>query len=48
MRVLDQQIVEELKRRIPAEVLHHVREFILYGSRVRGDAADDSDLDLAV
>jgi len=48
MRALDQQIVEELKRRIPAEVLHHVRELILYGSRVRGDAADDSDLDLAV
>ncbi len=46
MRALDQQIVEELKRRIPAEVLHHVREFILYGSRVRGDAADDSDLDI--
>ena len=46
MGTIDQQIVEELKRRIPAEVLPHIRELILYGSRVRGDAADDSDLDL--
>lgn len=47
MMVLDQQIVEELKRRIPPEVLQHIRKLILYGSRVRGDAADDSAIDLA-
>ncbi len=27
-------------------MLQHIQELILYGSRVRGDAADDSDLDL--
>lgn len=43
---LDKQLVEELKRRLPTEVRKHLRQLILFGSRARGDAAEDSDLDL--
>lgn len=46
MGELDKQIVAELKGRLPAEVARHLRQMILYGSRARGDAAEDSDLDL--
>lgn len=46
MGELDKQIVAELKGRLPAEVLRHLRQMILYGSRARGDTADDADLDL--
>ncbi len=42
----DRQIVLELKRRLPAEVREHLSRLILYGSRARGEAAEDSDLDL--
>lgn len=42
----DKQIVEELKRRLPADILQHVRQLILFGSRARGEAEEDSDLDL--
>lgn len=46
MGELDRKLIEELKRRLPPEVLGHIRRMILYGSRARGDAAEDSDLDL--
>ena len=42
----DRQLVEEFKRRLPPEVREHLRQMILFGSRVRGDASHDSDLDL--
>lgn len=48
MGELDKQLVEELKRRLPTEVREHLRQLILFGSRARGDAAEDSDLDLVV
>ncbi len=46
MGELDKQLVEELRQRLPSAVREHVRQFILYGSRARGDATVDSDLDL--
>lgn len=42
----DRQIALELKNRLPAEVRQHLSRLILYGSRARGDAAEDSDLDI--
>ena len=42
----DRQIVLELKKRLPKEIRKHVSRLILYGSRARGSAAEDSDLDL--
>ena len=42
----DKQIVIEIKQRFPAEVRRHVSRLILYGSRARGEASVDSDLDL--
>lgn len=46
MGELDKELIEELKQRLPANVLSHIRRMIMYGSRARGDAAEDSDLDL--
>jgi predicted nucleotidyltransferase len=46
MGELDRQLAEELKRRLPPEIRGHLRQLILFGSRARGDAAEDSDLDL--
>ena len=42
----DRALIEEFRQRIPLEALQHIRKMIMYGSRARGDAAEDSDLDL--
>jgi uncharacterized protein len=44
----DRKIVEEFKRRLPSQVIHHIERLIVFGSRARGEALDDSDLDLIV
>lgn len=38
----------EFKSRIPDDIFRHVRSVIVFGSRVRDDAQEDSDLDLIV
>lgn len=48
MREKDRSIVQDLKRRLSEEMQHHVERFIVFGSRARGDAPADSDLDLIV
>jgi len=46
MGELDRALVAELKNRLPADILSHIRQMIMYGSRARGENAEDSDLDL--
>ena len=47
MNSKDREILEEIKRKIPPQVKSHLRKFIAYGSRARGDYQEDSDLDVA-
>ena len=42
----DKALIEEFKRRLPTDIVSHIRQMIMYGSRARGDAGQDSDLDL--
>jgi len=44
----DRQIVSEFKGSVSGAALARVRKVIVFGSRVRGDATEDSDLDLMV
>jgi len=46
MKEQDRKIVLELKKRLSADLQKRVTKFILYGSRARGVAEEDSDLDL--
>ncbi len=48
MREKDKQVVMVFKSRIPDEIFLHVRNVVVFGSRVRDDAPEDSDLDLMV
>ncbi len=44
----DRDIVLELKKKLPAEVSHNIKKVIAFGSRVRGQGEEDSDLDLLI
>ena len=44
----DRNLILELKKRLPADVTTHIRKVIAFGSRVRGQGDDDSDLDLLI
>ena len=46
MGTIERQIVDEINRRLPDDVRQHLRQWILFGSRARGDALEHSDLDL--
>lgn len=41
-------MAQELKERLLAAAGPHIRRIIVFGSRARGDAEPDSDLDVAV
>jgi predicted nucleotidyltransferase len=43
----DKALILEFKRRLPLDVKHHLRRVIIFGSRIRGEATGDSDLDVA-
>lgn len=47
MEERDKQIVSELRKRIPLDVLNHLKRLIVFGSRARGEGTKDSDLDIA-
>ena len=42
----DESIVSELKRRIPNDILTHLKKIIVFGSRIKGQQSEDSDLDI--
>jgi predicted nucleotidyltransferase len=42
----DRALILEFKRRLPVEVIGHLRKIIIFGSRVRGEATEESDLDV--
>ena len=44
----DKIVLAEFKRRISLENEKHVKRIIVFGSRVRGEAPEDSDLDVVV
>lgn len=41
----DKHLMLEFRKRLPSDLANHVKRLIIFGSRVRGKAAEDSDLD---
>ncbi len=48
MNERDKALLLEFKRRIPPDLGRHLRRLIGFGSRIRGEGAEDSDLDIVV
>jgi predicted nucleotidyltransferase len=46
MNEKDRALILEFKRRLPLNMKHHLRRIIVFGSRIRGEATGDSDLDV--
>jgi len=44
----DRNLILELKKRFPADVMAHIRKVVAFGSRVRDQGEEDSDLDLLI
>ncbi len=44
----DRNLILEFKRRLPGDVMAHIRKVVAFGSRVRGHGEEDSDLDLLI
>ena len=42
----DKAIVLEFKKKIPPGILSRLKKLIVFGSRVKGNASEDSDLDV--
>lgn len=48
LNVHEEQAVQELKQEISAMLGNKLNQFILYGSKARGDFDQDSDIDLLI
>lgn len=48
MEVRDKELVLEFRNRLTPDMERHVKRLIVFGSRVKGAASEDSDLDLIV
>jgi len=48
MKESDRRLVETLKSRLPENTRSHISQVIVFGSRARGEAGEDSDLDVAI
>jgi predicted nucleotidyltransferase len=46
MKERDKELILEFKRRLPIELERRLRKLIVFGSRVKEDATEDSDLDI--
>lgn len=44
----DKEIISEFKRRLAREILGDIKKLIVFGSRARGAATEESDLDMIV
>ena len=44
----DRNLILEFNGRLPAGVMAHIRKVVAFGSRVRGQGEEDSDLDLLI
>lgn len=42
----DRDLILEIKRRLSSDLACHVKRLIIFGSRAKGKAAEDSDLDV--
>lgn len=42
----DKALIEEFKRRLPPDLAGHLKRLVIFGSRARGGAPEDSDLDV--
>lgn len=46
MNEKDRELVLELRNKIPTEIDKHIERVVVFGSRVRGESVEDSDLDV--
>lgn len=46
MNEKDKALIEEFKNRLSSDLKTHLKQLIIYGSRAKGDAPEDSDLDV--
>jgi predicted nucleotidyltransferase len=46
MNERDKALVSDLKERLPLQIKKHIKRFIVFGSRVMGEAIEESDLDI--
>jgi UTP:GlnB (protein PII) uridylyltransferase len=44
----DRNLILEFKKSLPLDVMAHIRKVVAFGSRVRGQREEDSDLDLLI